>query len=92
MYSNQPYSQNIQQINGTGHSIGAFVATAFAMCAIAVLLWASIAGFQSRRVRLKKELELDSDTFNTWKWYDWLIMMTVLDIHELRNLYRLRIS
>jgi hypothetical protein len=74
MYSNQPYFQNVQQINGTGHSIRAFMITAIAMCAAAVALWAFIAGFQSRRARLKKELTLDFMPFERWKWYDRLIM------------------
>lgn len=79
MYSNQPHFQNIQQINGTGHSIGAFVTTASAMCASAVVLWVSIAGFQSRRVRLQKELESDFDVSVEWNWFDRMIMFVFVD-------------
>jgi hypothetical protein len=70
------YGMNVQQINGTGHSIGAFLVTAFAMFASAVVLWACIAGVQSRRVRLKKDLKSDSTTVILWHWYDWLITLS----------------
>lgn len=86
MYSDQPYSQNVQQINGTGHSIRAFVITAIAMCATAIVLWAFIAGFQSRRVRMKKKFESIHGVDLTWKWYDWLIMFSFF--HTWKSLLR----
>jgi hypothetical protein len=53
------------------------------------VLWALIAGFQSRRARLKKEYESNRGAFRRWELYDWPIMMTVLDTQQLIFLYRL---
>jgi hypothetical protein len=59
------------------------------MCASAVVLWAFIAGFQSRRARLKKEYESNPGAYRRWELCDWPIMMTVVDAQELIVLYRL---
>jgi hypothetical protein len=53
------------------------------MCASAVVLWAFIAGFQSRRVWLKKTLESDRSQEDQWKWYDRLIAFSFL--HTLKE-------
>jgi hypothetical protein len=61
------------------------------MCASAVVLWGSIAGFQSRKTKLKKEAELSLSSGPTWKWYDRLIMFNFLGMLKL-SWFRLRMA
>ena len=46
-------TQNIQQINETGHSVRAFIITAVVPCASAALAWLATASFESFRRRVK---------------------------------------
>jgi hypothetical protein len=50
------------------------------MCVSAVLLWALIAGFLSRRTRLVREEELDFGARLGWKWYDRLILYSAFGL------------
>ncbi|KAH6865932.1 hypothetical protein BKA58DRAFT_229750 [Alternaria rosae] len=66
------YGMNVQQVNGTGHSIRVFVITAVAMCASSVFLWAASAAFQSYRARLISEEQLNRNA--KFPWYKEMIM------------------
>jgi hypothetical protein len=57
----------VQQVNATGHSMGAFFITAFALCVTTFGLWATIVACISYRNRLIKEwTDLDKRPNALW--------------------------